>query len=37
MKGLWTYINDRPNMIIGGITPRYEIENSRVGSTAEPN
>lgn len=26
MKWLWTYINDRPNMIIGGITPAMKLK-----------
>jgi transposase InsO family protein len=33
---LWTYNNDRPNTGVGGITPRREIENGWVNSTAEP-
>jgi len=34
---LWTYNNDRPNMAIGRITPRYETNNSRISSTDEPH
>ena len=34
---LWTYNNERPNMGIGGMTPRYEPENGRMSSTADPH
>jgi hypothetical protein len=33
---LWTYTNERPNMGIGGRTPRHETENGRMNSAVAP-
>jgi len=35
-RWLWTYKNERPNMALGGITPRHETETGRVKSSYKP-